>query len=94
MQRKVSVLFVLLLLILVACGNSEPEITQEEAESIVLQHLTEDLNKDKNEIKIKSVSNDSGNYIVEWEIEEGCEFGSVQVDDQSGDILEAEESNC
>ena len=55
---------VLLLLILAACGTSDSEITQVEAESIVLQHLIEDLNKDKDQIKIKSVSQSFEKYIV------------------------------
>ncbi|WP_148954680.1 hypothetical protein [Bacillus sp. P14.5] len=87
-------LFVLLLLTLAACGNSESKITQSEAESIVVQHLTEETNKDQNTIKIKSVSKGWGKYTVEWEIDEDCEFGAVQVDDESGELLEAEESNC
>ncbi|WP_340003083.1 hypothetical protein [Oceanobacillus sp. FSL K6-0127] len=85
---------IILLLITVGCGHdvSEPKITQAKAEAIVLQHLTEDRNKV--EIKIKSVSNSRGKYIVEWEIDKNCEFGAVQVDDQSGELLEAEETNC
>ncbi|WP_223702636.1 hypothetical protein [Sutcliffiella deserti] len=94
MQKIVFMLFVLLFLILAACGNSESKMTQSEAESIVLQHLTEDLNKDKDEIKIKSVSKGLGKYTVEWEIDKDCEFGSVQVDNGSGELLKAEESNC
>ncbi|WP_404346827.1 hypothetical protein LG311_14190 [Sutcliffiella horikoshii] len=94
MQNIGSMLPVLLLLILSACGNSDSEITQVEAESIVLQHLIEDLNKDKDQIKIKSVSKSFGKYIVEWKIDESCEFGNIQVDDQNGELLEAEESNC
>ncbi|UAL46058.1 hypothetical protein [Sutcliffiella horikoshii] len=94
MQKIGSMLPVLLLLILAACGNSDSEITQVEAESIVLQHLIEDLNKDKDQIKIKSVSQSFGKYIVEWKIDESCEFGNIQVDDQNGELLEAEESNC
>lgn len=94
MSKIVSMLFVLLLLMLAACGNSESKITQAEAESIVVQHLTEDPSKDKNKIKIKSVSKGWGKYIVEWEIDKDCEFGTVKVDDENGDLLEAEESNC
>lgn len=44
--------------------NSDSEITQGEAGSIVLQHLIEDLNKDKDQIKIKSVSQSFEKYIV------------------------------
>ncbi|MGD6833962.1 hypothetical protein ACQCT5_17460 [Sutcliffiella halmapala] len=92
MPRTVFMLF--LLLILAACGISESKITQVEAESLVLQHITEDLNKEKSEINIKSVSKGWGKYIIEWEVDEHCEFGTVQVDNQSGDLLKAEESNC
>ncbi len=87
MQKIGSMLPVLLLLILAACGNSDSEITQVEAESIVLQHLIEDLNKDKDQIKIKSVSQSFGKYIVEWKIDESCEFGNVLVDDKNGELL-------
>ena len=87
---------IILLLITVGCGQdvSEPKITQTKAEAIILQHLTEDRNKDEIKIKIKSVRNSTGNYIVEWEFDKNCEFGAVQVDDQSGELLEAEETNC
>lgn len=98
-MQKIAYMFILLLSILAACENSEPKIngptiTQVEAESIVMQHLTEFSNKDKGKIKIKSVSKSLGKYIVEWEIDEYCEFGTVQVDDKNGDLLEAEETNC
>jgi ABC-type glycerol-3-phosphate transport system substrate-binding protein len=94
MQKIASILIVLLLLVLAACGNSQSKITQAEAESIVVQDLTENFSKDKDEIKIKSVSKGWRKYIVEWEIDKDCEFGTVQVDDKNGDLLEAMESNC
>ncbi|WP_162297944.1 flagellar protein FlaG [Halalkalibacillus sediminis] len=95
-------LFVCLVLVLGACGNSEtqsaqeqaPEITEEEVEKIVLNHLTENLNKNKDEVTIKSVHNDSGKYVVKWEVDEVCEFGTIHVDAQNGEILEAEETVC
>jgi hypothetical protein len=93
-HKIVTMLFALPLLILAACGNSESKITQTQAESIVVQDLTENFSKDKNKLKIKSVSKGWGKYIVEWEIDKDCEFGTVQVDDESGELLEAEESNC
>ncbi|WP_274307449.1 hypothetical protein [Solibacillus daqui] len=78
MHRMVSFFFIVPLVILVACGNSEPKITQVEVESIVLQHLT----------------NDRGEYSVFWAIEENCEFGVIQVDDQNGEIIKTWETNC
>ncbi|MBP3953125.1 hypothetical protein [Bacillus suaedae] len=53
MQKIVSMLFVLLLLLLAACGNSQSKITQAGAESIVVQDLTENFSKDKDKIKKK-----------------------------------------
>lgn len=91
----VTFLFIVPLVILVACGNSEPKITQEEVETIVLQHLAINYNKDENEIEIKSVTNDMGEYSVSWIIAENCEVGVIQVDDQNGKIIKAWESkNC
>ncbi|WP_047980142.1 hypothetical protein [Ornithinibacillus contaminans] len=99
MKWVVFILTSSLFLIVSACGNTgsqeqESKYTQEDVKEIVLNHLTENFNKDKNEIKIMSVSNDSGEYIVEWEIEEHCEFGTITVDDQTGKVIEVEESNC
>ncbi|MGM0847416.1 MAG: hypothetical protein ACQEUT_21065 [Bacillota bacterium] len=94
MQKTVSMLFVLLLLILAACGNSDSKITHSEAESIVVQDLIENRSKDRDKIKIISVSKSWGKYIVEWEIDKDCEFGTIQVDDENGDLLQAEETNC
>ncbi|WP_456274719.1 hypothetical protein [Bacillus sp. AK031] len=94
MNKIASMLIVILLIVLAACGNSQSKITHAEAESIVVQDLIENFNKDKNKIKIKSVSKGWGKYIVEWEIDKDCEFGTVQVDDENGNLLEAMESNC
>ncbi|WP_409250623.1 hypothetical protein V1502_10620 [Bacillus sp. SCS-153A] len=94
MQKSAYMLIVLLLVVLVACGNSQSKITQGDAESIVVQHLTQDYSRDKNKIIIKSVSKGWGKYIVEWEIDKDCEFGAVHVDDENGDLLEAAETNC
>lgn len=38
------------------------------------------------EVKIKSVNQKSGTYIIEWENEENCENGVDHVDDQNGEI--------
>lgn len=95
LYRKGLYLGLILSIFLVACsGHPEPKITETEAESLVLQDLVEERNKDMNEIEIKSVSNRAGEYIVEWVVDEACEFGKVTVDDQTGELLEAEETLC
>ena len=87
-------LFIVPLVILVACGNSEPKITQAEVETIVQQHLAINHNKDENKIKITSVTNDRGEYSVVRGMDENCEFGIIQVDDQNGEIIKSVETNC
>lgn len=89
------ILLIFLAILLVACGGkSAAKVTETEAESLVLQDLVEDRNKDINEIEIKSISNSAGKYIVEWVVDEACEFGKVTVDVQTGELLEAEETLC
>ncbi|PAV29713.1 hypothetical protein CIL05_10095 [Virgibacillus profundi] len=90
MKRTGSVLFVLLLLILAACGNSDPEISQEQAESIVIERHSGDIG----EIEIISVNHKWGKYIVEWGNEENCESGTEHIDDQSGEVIKGEVSIC
>ncbi|SHG45738.1 hypothetical protein [Ornithinibacillus halophilus] len=97
-MKKYSFTFTVVFILLIASACDEksasPKITEDEAETIVLEHLTGDFNRDENEITIQSVSNSSGKYIVEWEVDKDCEYGTVQVDDQSGEIIEAMETNC
>ncbi|MHA6253331.1 hypothetical protein [Oceanobacillus sp. CAU 1775] len=90
--RFIYVFFIEILL--AACGNPEPKVTESEAESLVLQYLTEDRMKNEDDIKIKSITNNKGEYIIKWEVDEHCEFGSFKIDDQNGEFLEAEETLC
>ncbi|MGJ9458498.1 hypothetical protein [Oceanobacillus sp. CF4.6] len=84
-------MIVFILFIVIGCENSaSPKITEEEAESIVMERHSGGIG----EVKIKSVSHSSGEYIVEWEIDADCEFGTDYVNDQSGEIEKAEQTNC
>ncbi|SDQ06460.1 hypothetical protein [Virgibacillus salinus] len=93
-MKKLSfiIMIVFILFIVSACENKSvsPKITEEEAESIVMERHSGGMG----EVIIKSVSHSSGEYIVEWEIDADCEFGTDYVDDQSGEIEKAEETNC
>ncbi|MGP4107773.1 hypothetical protein [Virgibacillus sp. L01] len=93
-MKKVSfiILIVFIMFIVSACENNSasPKITEEEAETIVMERHSGGIG----EVKIKSVSHSSGEYIVEWEIDADCEFGTDYVDDQGGKIEKAEETNC
>lgn len=86
------ILFVFILFIVNGCENRSkiPKISEEEAESIVMERHSGGIG----EVKIKSVSNVSGEYIVEWEIDANCGFGTDYIDDQSGKIVKGEETNC
>ncbi|WP_096155390.1 hypothetical protein [Bacillus sp. FJAT-45066] len=79
--------FVFILYITSGCEYSSPKITEKEAESIAIEHHRKD-------IKIKSVSHKRGQYIVKWEIDSDCEYGTYYIDDQSGKIVKGEETNC
>lgn len=81
---------VLLILMLTACGNMEPEISQEKAESVVVEFHSGEIG----EIKITSVTHKSGKYIIEWENEEDCASGIDHVDDQNGEIVKGKTSIC
>ncbi|MFD2627812.1 hypothetical protein [Oceanobacillus kapialis] len=85
------IIFVFILLIGTACTNSgSPKLTEEDAISVV----TERHSREDKEVKINAVNHGSGKYKVEWEIDADCEFGTDYIDDQSGEIVRGEETNC
>ncbi|EDL62997.1 hypothetical protein [Bacillus sp. SG-1] len=90
MKRVWPTLIILPLIVLTACANPAPKITQKQAESIVIESNTSTIG----EVTITSVNHKRGKYIIIWENEENCESGSVQVDDQHGGILKAETTIC
>lgn len=77
-----------ILLISTSCGS--PKITEEEAITIVVERHS----VGSEEVNIKSASHGFGKYKVEWEIETACEFGMDYIDDQSGEMVKGEETNC
>ncbi|WP_430786872.1 hypothetical protein VBD025_14955 [Virgibacillus flavescens] len=83
----VSILFVFILYSFTGCNNPSAKITKEEAESIVMEHHSE-------QIIITSVSHKRGNYIVKWEIDPDCEFGTYYINDQNGKIEKGQVTNC
>ncbi|MUK87887.1 hypothetical protein GMD78_05675 [Ornithinibacillus sp. L9] len=90
MNRIVVFIFVLLLLVLGGCGQSEPIISQEEAKSIVIESRSGEIG----EITIISVNHKRGKYIIEWENEDNCESGTEHIDDQNGEVIKGEVTIC
>lgn len=90
-MRKTSI-FILLtfLLIFTGCSNADPEITELEAKALVEQNHANSVGV----VEIISVSYEHGQYVVEWENEENCEWGVDYVDGQSGDIEMSETTIC
>ncbi|WP_010098874.1 hypothetical protein [Ornithinibacillus scapharcae] len=85
-MRKYLFIFVLILFI-TGCENSNPKISEDDAKLTALEEHSKD-------IKIISISHEDGQYIVKWEIDPHFEFGAYYIDDQSGEIVEGEESRC
>ena len=79
-----------LLLILSACSNTDPEITESEAEAIVEQRHANSFGT----VEIIWISYEGGQYVIEWKNEGNCEWGVDYVDGQSGDIEMGERTIC
>ncbi|RPF53472.1 hypothetical protein [Aquisalibacillus elongatus] len=102
MKRTIFVLVLLLLYVFLgACGTTETRssegediISEDKAISNAIEVITEDFQEDKENIEIKSVKLDSGYYVVEWVIDEDCEFGSITIDANSGDLHEFTVTEC
>ena len=91
MKRIVIVCSLLFILIITGCNNlSTPKISEDEAQSIVLEEHTKHIGK----VKIISVSHKGKEYVVQWENKENCENGTDYVHDQTGDITKGEVSIC
>ncbi|SEQ38969.1 hypothetical protein SAMN05216232_2256 [Virgibacillus subterraneus] len=90
MKKIFYLSLVLLMIMLMSCGNPEPKISQDSAESIVIEKHSGETGK----VIIKSINHKNGKYIIEWENEENCESGVDHVDDQNGEILKGEVTMC
>lgn len=85
------IILVCSLLFMPGCNNfSEPEISEDEAQSIVLKQHTKHIGK----VVIISVSHKGNEYLVQWENKENCESGTDYVNDQTGEITKGEVSIC
>lgn len=69
---------------------SKPNISEEQAKSIVLENHTKHIGK----VEIKSVSHKGDKYVVKWENKENCEHGTDYIDDENGKILKGETTIC
>ncbi|MFD1172348.1 hypothetical protein [Oceanobacillus picturae] len=89
-MKKSTFMIMLVFILLISTSCDSPKISEDEAESIVLEsHF-----RGSEEVKIKAVSHSFGEYKVEWEIDAACEFGTDYIDDQSGKTVKSEETNC
>ncbi|MFB4169770.1 hypothetical protein [Virgibacillus sp. JSM 102003] len=91
-MKKISFIILLffILYFVTGCESASPKITEEEAESIAIEHHSAEISEDS----IISVSHKGGEYIVKWEINADCNFGTYYIDDQSGKIVKGEETSC
>ncbi|EZH65725.1 hypothetical protein DH09_12815 [Bacillaceae bacterium JMAK1] len=86
----ITVLICAILIVVFWRLNVEPELSEEEALSSVI-----DKNSNENEeIDILSIKKRWGNYIVEWEKVEHCEEGTNTVDGVTAEITKGEVSIC
>ncbi|MBT2569731.1 hypothetical protein [Planococcus sp. ISL-110] len=90
MKSTKSIVLITFFLILSGCSQSDPEITEAEAEAIVEQHHTNSFGT----MEIISISYERGRYVVEWENDGNCEWGVDYVDGQSGEIEMGEATIC
>ncbi|MGJ9459874.1 hypothetical protein [Oceanobacillus sp. CF4.6] len=91
-MKKISFIILLffILYLVTGCESASPKVTEEEAESIPIEHHSGEIG----EVKFNSVSHKSGEHIVKWEIDADCNFGTYYIDDQSGKIVKGEETSC
>lgn len=91
-MKKINVIifFALSLYIVSGCQNTNPKITEEEAEVIIIEKHTGDIG----EVEIVSISHKRGKYIVDWKNTDNCENGVDHIDDQSGEYIKGETTIC
>lgn len=89
---KISSLSILLicLFLLSGCSATDPTITENEAAALVEQHHTNSIGT----VDTLSIDYENGQYIVEWENKENCEWSIDYVDGQSGRIEMGEATIC
>lgn len=91
MKRLILAFSLSLIFGMSGCNNfSEPKISEEEANSIVLKEHTKNIGK----VEVISISHKGNEYIVKWENKENCENGTDFVDDQDGTITKGETTIC
>lgn len=91
MKRIVLALSLLLILVMSGCNKfSEPQITEEEAKSMVIKDHTKHIGK----VEIISISHKGNEYIVKWKNKENCENGTDYVNDQNGEITNGVATIC
>lgn len=90
-MKKASITILLtFLLFFSGCSNTDPQITESEAEAIVEQRHANSFGT----VEIISINYEHGRYVVEWESEGNCEWGVDYVDGQNGDIEMGETTIC
>jgi uncharacterized membrane protein YkoI len=88
MKRIVT--FVLLIFVVSGCLNSKPNISEEQAKSIVLKQHSGNIGK----VETISVDHDNDEYKIKWNNKENCESGIDYIDDENGEIKKGEASIC
>lgn len=83
-------IFILLLLLVSGCDNSDVMISEEQAKSVVIEHHTGNIG----EVKIIWTSHKNDQYTIRWVNEENCESGTTTVNDNNGEIETVEVSIC
>ena len=89
-MKKVAILLLFVVLLMTACSQTESNISEDQAKSIVV----DDHKGNNGEVKIISVSHKNNEYIIKWEIKENCESGTDYVNDDNGKIHNSEGSIC
>jgi protein involved in sex pheromone biosynthesis len=89
-MKKVIILnLIALLIVLTSCNSIEQELSEEQAKSILIEHHTSEFG----EVKIKSIKTKFNKYIIEWENNESCEYGTDIVN-KKGEVKAEEYKIC
>ncbi|PFA63062.1 hypothetical protein CN378_18685 [Bacillus sp. AFS015802] len=73
-------------LLLVGCQGIESDLTEDQAIAIVMEHHS-------GKVEIVSVTKEWNKYIVAWENEENCEWGTDSVNEK-GEVENEETAIC
>ncbi|MBW3112328.1 hypothetical protein KYJ26_10830 [Bacillus sp. MCCB 382] len=73
-------------LLLVGCNDIESQVTEEQAKAIVMDHHG-------GTVEIVSVTKEWNKYIVAWENESNCEWGTDTVN-KKGEVERRETAIC